>query len=126
MPHATSELKFEVVRKLDGGIEKIPYERSKLSPKMPLIFHTIGMLIEYLKRIFGHTKGNVYAQWIRENAYLRELVIELLDSLCNRDLFNENVIKQLKKEHIEGTKDNSIILGRITTLEIWLEEVLEK
>ena len=126
VPHATSELKFEVVRKLDGGIEKIPYERSKLSPKMPLIFHTIGMLIEYLKRIFGHTKGNVYAQWIRENAYLRGLVIELLDSLCKRDLFNENVIKQLEKEHIDGTEDNSIILGRLTTLEIWLQEVLDK
>jgi asparagine synthase (glutamine-hydrolysing) len=126
IPQATSELKFEVVRKLNGGIEKIPYERSNLNPKMPLIFHTIGMLIEYLKRRFGHTKGNVYAQWIRENAYLRELVIELLDSLCERDLFNEKVIKQLEKEHIDGTKDNPIILGRLTTLEIWLQEVLDK
>ena len=126
VPQATSELKFEIVRRLDGGIEKIPYERSKLSPKMPLVFHTMGMLIEYLKRRFGPAKGNTYAQWIRENAYLRELVSELLESLCKRDLFNENVIKQLKEEHMNGIKDNSIILGRLTTLEIWLEEVLDK
>jgi len=126
VPHATSELKFEMVRKLNGGIEKIPYERSKLSPKMPLIFHTIGMLIEYLRRKFGPTRGNVYARWIRENAYLRELVSELLEALCKRDLFNENVIKQLEEEHMNGIKDHSIILGRLTTLEIWLEEVLDK
>jgi asparagine synthase (glutamine-hydrolysing) len=63
-------------------------------------------------------------QWYRGNSTLRSFVDDLLESACERPVFDADRIRKLQREHLDG-KDNMLVIGSITTLEIWFQRHID-
>lgn len=60
-----------------------------------------------------------FARWIRQD--LKEEIKEILysNSFINRGIFNPEKIKEMLERHLTGNSDESWMLWRIITLELW-------
>ena len=76
--NAVSLLKLELVRKANGGLDTIIYERTGVPPFFPLIVHTvIEKAQRRVARLFFKKPDpyNIYATWYRENRNFAEHLI---------------------------------------------------
>jgi asparagine synthase (glutamine-hydrolysing) len=121
IPYAVSPLKLELVRKLDRGLERVPYERTGFSPARPLSLHAAG---------YGYIKGkemlanepSMYTRWYRESRPMRRFVDGLLDDATDRPFFDADAIASLRSDVASGESDAIRALTAITTVEHWLQE----
>lgn len=121
LPYAVSPLKLELVRRIDRGIDRVPYERTGFSPARPLALHAAG---------YGYIKGreiladepSMYTQWYRENGALRSFIDDLLDDACDRPFFDADAIADLRDDVLSGESGAIRALTAITTVEHWLQE----
>lgn len=121
IPYAVSPLKLELVRRLDSGLEKVPYERTGLAPARPLAAHAAG---------YGYIKGReiladdppMYAEWYRTNRPFRQFVDGLLEAATDRPFFDGDAIADLRAAVLHGESGAIRALSAITTVEQWLQE----
>jgi asparagine synthase (glutamine-hydrolysing) len=118
---ATSKAKVELVHRLDGGLEDIPYERTSLPPKRSMFLHTCAYLLNELDR---RNQGDDFDRWMRENKAFREFLRNLLDRLLGRGLFDAQAIEAIWKGQLSG-ENNASLLSALTTIELWYELFLD-
>ena len=124
LTHAVSELKLELIRRVNNGLESIPYERTGVSPRRPLWLHTLSQRYKSIKqRIDG--SNPMYAQWYRENDALRDAVDGWLDDAKERPVFDADAIEERRRRHLAGEQNNIQSLSVVSTVEIWLQNFVD-
>jgi asparagine synthase (glutamine-hydrolysing) len=64
--------------------------------------------------------------WYRNQPAVREFFDRLLDSACERSVFDGETIRRLRREHLSGEANHVITsLAAVTTLELWLQRNFE-
>lgn len=83
---------------------------------------------EYTQNIFksklfleNNRNFHDYNNWIRNNDELREYITGILldERTINRQYFNKKSIQEILDLHMSGKKDNSELIGRLLTFELW-------
>lgn len=126
IPRSMSPLKREVVRRLDGDLDEIPYERTGLAPKRPLALHDAGYVGKQLTwHLFTGRPGR-WNDWYRQNRAVRRTVNHWLDSARDRALFDGDFVERLRRRHLAGEADNWGLLSGILNLEVWMQQTVDR
>lgn len=129
VPYGTARYKLELVRRLDSGLEHIPYERTGVAPAKPMWQHAAGFVVSTgLDRLRSRpTYGGwtLAGRWYRDCDALRTKVDGLLDAACARPFVDGDVVADLRREHQRGDEDNVKPLACLTTAEHWLQTHLD-
>lgn len=120
IPYAVSPLKLDVIRRLNSGLDEIPYERTGLSPKRPLAVHAAGYGVMKSKQLLKREPA-MYTKWYRDNASMRAFVDSLLDDAKPRPFFDADGIEQLRAAVRDGESGAVRALSALTTVEWWLQ-----
>ena len=121
---AVSELKLELIRAVDNGLESIPYERTGVSPRRSIWVHTLSEQYKNVKQMFDGSSP-MYAKWYRENDALRRAVDGWLDDAKERPIFDANAIEERRRQHLAEEKNNIQSLSVVSTVEIWLQNFVD-
>lgn len=125
VPYGTARLKLELVRELNDGLDRIPYERTGVAPARPRWLHAAGFVLTTgLARLRSQpTYGGrtLAGEWYRHHDGLRRLVDGLLDDVCERAWVNDGTVRQLQARHHDGTGDYVRPLACLSTVEQWLQ-----
>ena len=121
---AVSELKLDLIRGVDSGLESIPYERTGVSPRRPLWLHTLSEQYKSIKQRFDGSSP-MYAKWYRENDALRRVVDGWLDDAKERPIFDADAIEKRRQRHLAGEENNVQSLSVVSTVEIWLQNFVD-
>jgi len=128
VPMATTKLKFELLRRMNGGMAAIPYGLSGLPVSYPQWAHVGGMgLRELATRLRESITGQptLIAEWYRKDPAMNSHINSLLDAAAGRPEFNAAAIRVLQQEHLSGRANNIHQISAITTAESWLQQYLE-
>lgn len=125
IPHEPTRAKLALVRRIDPDLAEITYERSKVKPSWPYPLHVLGfvgnVIVNRLRSNPTYGTGQQADFWIRDTeTSVHEEVTRLLDDACSRELFDTDAVRDEYDKHMDG-KNNASMLGRITTLEYWLQ-----
>lgn len=128
IPVGTSRMKLELVRRLNGGLEKIPYERTKLPPTYPEWAHGLGFVYrtgtDRLRGTITFGGRSMMAEWYRSHHGFRNLVDTLLDDATDRPFLDGGEIRQAQRETVTGEDDHMTLLSGVVTAESWLQQHL--
>lgn len=123
-----SELKLGLSRKLYAGLESIPYERTKVAPKYPMLVHEFSHIVSEVLRIFkekaGLGRNTMYNEWYRNNENFREVVDSYFNDAMDREIFNSQELQRLRSAHLKKEENNIKEIAAVTTAEIWLQQYL--
>jgi asparagine synthase (glutamine-hydrolysing) len=126
VPVGTSRMKLELVRRLDRGLESIPYERTKLPPTAPEWAHGVGFVARTVAdRAAGRiTYGgrSMLAAWYREHEGFARLVDDLVASAAERPIFDAKELHRAREQTRTGERDRTSLLSGVVTAEQWLRE----
>jgi len=124
IPHVPSKLKLRLLRELDGGLVDIPYEGTQFPPSYPHVLHGAGFVVKNVvqRTLSSSTLGN----WYRERDDFRAFVDRLLDSAARRDVFDREGIERVRATHLAGDADRIGFIAPITTVELFLQNVLDR
>lgn len=125
IPRSMAPLKLQISRQMNSGLEKIPYERTGLSPTRPMWLHDTKYVAKQLRWRFFDEKPEPWADWYRTNSKMSTFINGTLDDACSRELFDEAVIRRLQQEHLAEGKNNIRPIAAITTLEVWLQRYVD-
>lgn len=116
--YPVAPLKLELVRLMDMGLEKIPYERTGAAPEESMVRH----FFKYVKKSFFKSK-NIYdfRRLIREEN-LKKYIYSNIDFLCNLDIIDCDVAYNVLEKHMHGKADFSRLLGSLTTAGLFIEK----
>lgn len=130
---AVSTPKLKLIRILNGGLESIPYDRTGISPKYPLDIHTsklaIDRIINFTRRKLGSEiseQKHLTARWYRNNDDLQDKINKYLNDAKKRDFFDESKLEELRDQHLAKKENNISEIAAITTVEIWLQEHIDR
>ena len=117
--YPVSPLKLELIKLIDMGLEKIPYERTGATPEKNMYMH----FLKFAKKSFFKNK-NIYdfGRLIREEK-LKKYIYADIDYLCNRDLIDSDAVYGILDKHMRGKADFSRLLGSMTTAGLYIEKV---
>jgi asparagine synthase (glutamine-hydrolysing) len=125
VPYGASKSKLRLSRALNAELAKIPYERTRLPPAYPYYAHVAGFTLNTGVRLLlnqmthgGLSLGDV---WYRTDPDLREYVDDLLRSACEREFFDAEKIRELRREHLNEEQNHIMTLAPISTVEAWLQ-----
>ncbi|SFK70725.1 asparagine synthase (glutamine-hydrolysing) [Halogranum rubrum] len=125
IPFGTAEAKLELTRQLGYGLEKIPYERTKVAPERPLWMHAAGFVVgTSLQRVRGKTAyggRRMQSLWSIKDEGLKSKLTDLMEGAADREFFDSDQITQLSEEHFSGDVDHIGAISGITTVEQWLQ-----
>jgi len=126
IPYGVTPTKLSLTRALDPDLAAIRYERTGVAPKRPFPIHVAGFLTTTAAARLGRrtTYGgrSVPDMWYRNQPAVREFFDRLLDSACERSVFDGETIRRLRREHLSGEANHVITsLAAVTTLELWLQ-----
>ncbi|WP_049901206.1 asparagine synthase-related protein [Halococcus agarilyticus] len=126
IPYGVTRTKLALTRALDSDLAAIRYERTGVAPKRPFPVHVAGFLTTTAAARLGRrtTYGgrSVPDMWYRNQPAVREFFDDLLDSACERSVFDGEAIRRLRREHLADEANHMITsLAAITTLELWLQ-----
>ena len=126
VPYGTSIAKLGLCRRVCPDLAEIPYERTKLKPSRPYHLHVAGfvgnVLMGRLQSKATYASGSLADFWIRDReTEVHHRVAELVDDAVGRDLFDGDSVRRIYNEHMDG-ENNAGLLGRVTTLEYWLQQ----
>lgn len=125
IPYATTEVKLELMRELDGELDSIPYERTRVAPSRPLVEHAVGFVVttsidRLLSRQTYGGRGLV-GEWYRRNYEFRDRINTLLADACDRPFYDGDEIERLRDEHLDGEENHMGTISGIATVELWLQ-----
>lgn len=128
-------LYYKFLAKLSPEMARIPYQKTGVAPRMPMLAHRIGFLIKggykTLTRIIRQkTAGTVSLpmkmgypdidEWIRDQEaekYFRDILLS--ERTLSRGYFNKEAIKKMVDEHMSRSKDWGTQLCALLTFELW-------
>lgn len=129
-------LYYKFLTKLSPEMAKIPYQRTGVSPIMPMLFHRIGFVIKggykTLVRALRQKTGGMISlplkmgypdidEWIRRDRkmekYFRSILLD--ERTLSRGYFNPKFIARMLNEHKNGSKNWGIQLCALLTFELW-------
>ncbi|USZ69968.1 asparagine synthase-related protein (plasmid) [Halorussus salilacus] len=126
IPRSMSPLKREVLVELDGGLDRIPYERTGFAPARPLALHDAGYVGKQLRWKFLTGRPSIpWSDWYRDREEVREPVDGWLDAARDRDLFEGDAVEDLRRDHLAGEADEWNAISGICNLEVWIEQALD-
>ena len=126
IPRSMSPLKREVLVELDGGLDRIPYERTGFAPARPLALHDAGYVGKQLRWKFLTGRPSIrWGEWYREHDAMAEAVDDWLDSARDRALFEGDAVEDLRRDHLAGEADNWGAISGVLNLEVWMEQTLD-
>lgn len=129
VPYGTAPLKLELARALNAGTESIPYERTKVSPVRPIWQHALGFLvttsIQRLRQETTYGGKSMAGEWYRTHAGFRDLIDRLLNDACDRSFFDDGEIRRLQREHKNEENEHIRAISGVTTIERWLQLILD-
>jgi asparagine synthase (glutamine-hydrolysing) len=101
--------------KLKGGEKKYIF-RKAMAPMLP------SEVLRQKKASFGAPVD----YWLAND--LREMVDDLLDeaSISRRGLFRPDTVRRWVREHREGSRDWSMQIWQLLTLELWMQTFLDR
>ncbi|EMA08759.1 asparagine synthase [Haloarcula marismortui ATCC 33800] len=130
IPAGTSRGKLELARRLDYGLNGIPYERTKMSPSRPLWLHVVGFVADTAtKRLLGKNAyggRRLQEMWYEEHNEMRAMIDGLLDDACERAVFDADAIEDLRTAHQNGEANNLGPLAALSTVERWFQLHLDR
>lgn len=116
--YPVAPLKLELIRLMDMGLEKIPYERTGAAPREGMHMH----FIKFAKKSFFKNKDIYdFAKLIREEK-LKKYIYADIDYLCNRDLIDSDVIYDILDKHMRKKADFGRLIGSLTTAGLFVEK----
>ena len=126
IPYGVTQTKLALTRALDPNLAAIRYERTGVAPKRPFPVHVAGFLTTTaaarLRRRTTYGGRSVPDIWYRNQPAVRDFLDRLLDSACDRSVFDGEAIRRLRREHLADEANHMITsLAAITTLELWLQ-----
>ncbi|WP_171006553.1 asparagine synthase-related protein [Halalkalirubrum salinum] len=129
VPYGTSRAKLELIRRIDPELSKITYERTKMKPSWPYLFHVAGfvgnVVTGRLRSKATYGSGQLADFWLRDrDSELHDIVKGLVDDACSRALFNADAVSELYSAHMNG-ENNVSMISQITTLERWIATHLD-
>ena len=115
--YPVSPLKIDLIRLVDKGLEKIPYERTGASPGEGMYMHLLGFAKKSL------LKKNIYdfSKLIREGN-LRKYIYADVDYLCKREIIDNDVVYDVLDKHMRGKADFGRLIGGLTTAGLFIEK----
>jgi asparagine synthase (glutamine-hydrolysing) len=129
VPYACAPLKLDLVRRLNTGIETIPYERTSLAPTRPLWQHAVGFFSrvasDRLRRRPTYGTTSLSGRWYRTHDGLKNRIDSILDDAVERAPFDESGIRALQREHEQGAADRAHPLFAVATVELWARQYVD-
>ena len=125
IPRSMAPLKRDVLMKLDHDLDDIRYERTGMAPSRSLPLQDAGYVAKQLRWKFLTGRPSRWAEWSRESADVRETATEWLDSARDRDLFDGDVVEDVRRDHFSGAANNWGIVTGICNLEVWMQETVD-
>ena len=129
VPYGASKPKLRLSRTLNADLAKIPYERTRLPPAYPYPAHVVGFTLNTGVRLLldqmthgGRSLGDV---WYRTDPDLREYIDDLLRGASEREFFDEETIRELRREHLSEEENHILTLAPISTVEAWLRNYID-
>jgi asparagine synthase (glutamine-hydrolysing) len=124
IPHLPSKMKLMLMREVDGDLLDIPYEGTLLPPSYPHAIHAAGFVFKNAVK-YGMSSSTI-GNWYREDDDLRTFLDDLLAGAADRDLFDSGAVERVRKEHLAGKTDHISLIATITTVELFLRNVLNR
>lgn len=128
IPVGVSPAKLGLMRRLDGSLSQIPYERTNVPPSWPWPIHVGGFIggTAFDRLTSGQTYGGwgIPGTWYNADAGFRAYLDELIDAACERSLFDATTLERARERHRRGDADMMRLLAPVTTVELWLNRVL--
>ncbi|WP_327053596.1 asparagine synthase-related protein [Halomicrococcus gelatinilyticus] len=126
IPCGISPLKLEVMRTVGGDLNRIPYDRTGFGPATSKVAHGIGFTAKQAKKRLLDTRETMQGKWYRDDRRMNSFLNGLLDAVCDRDLFDGDVVRDYQEAHLDGETDNVAVISALTTLEHWRQTELER
>jgi len=130
IPYGTTKPKFRLLQSLHPELAEIRYERTGLAPKYPWPVQVAGFLgstaFARLRARTTYGGRGLIDEWYRENDVLRAKVDDLIESACDRGLFDGDRLRELQAEHHLGEANNIDVLAPVTTLESWFRRHVDE
>jgi asparagine synthase (glutamine-hydrolysing) len=123
IPLVPSRMKLELVRTMNEGGERLPYEATQLPPTSHYRAHNLAFLLRSaVERTFSERS---LSDWFRSNKQFRTYVDDLLDSAAERPVFDEKTISRLRREHESGDADHIFAISGVTTVELFYRNAID-
>jgi asparagine synthase (glutamine-hydrolysing) len=122
IPHVPSKLKLRLLRELDGDLADVPYEGSQLPPSYPHALHGAGFVVK--NAVQRTLSSSSIDNWYRERDDFRHYLDDLLASAASRELFDREGVERVRSLHLAGDADHIGFIAPITTVELFLQNVL--
>jgi asparagine synthase (glutamine-hydrolysing) len=126
IPYGISPLKLEVMRTVGGDLNQVPYDRTGFGPATSTVAHMIGFTTKQAKKRLVDTRDTMQGKWYRDDRRMNSFLNGLLDAVCDRDLFDGDVVRAYQQAHLDGETDNIPVISALTTLEHWRQTELEQ
>jgi asparagine synthase (glutamine-hydrolysing) len=124
IPHVPSPMKLRLMRALDGDLLDVPYDETQLPPSYPHALHGVGFVAK--NAVQRGLSTSTIGQWYRTDGPLRECVDDLLHSAAGRDRFDAGTLLDVREEHLRGDADHMEFIAPLTTVELFLRNVLDR
>jgi len=125
IPYGTTKPKFWLLKRLHPELAEIRYERTGLSPKYPWPLQVAGFVgstaLTRIRSKVTYGGRGLIDEWYRENDALRERIDGLVESACDRELFDGDRLRELRAEHHREEGNHVDVLAPVTTLECWFQ-----
>ncbi|WP_396613404.1 asparagine synthase-related protein (plasmid) [Haloferax sp. S1W] len=126
IPHVPSPMKLKLMRMLDrdGSLANIPYEGTQLPPSYPYAAHGVGFVAKNVVQR-GLSSSDI-GSWYRDNDTFQRYIDGLLWSAGDRSLFDGDAIVDIRQEHMRKKADRLAFLAQVTTVELFIQRILEQ
>jgi asparagine synthase (glutamine-hydrolysing) len=123
IPHVPSLMKLELARRFDDGSEQIRYQGTQLRPSRPHWMHGLGFVVTTAyERLF---LPRTITTWYESNDQFRALFDTSLDRAAELPVFDSAGVDRLREEHFRGTQDHFEALASISTVDLFVQTVLD-
>ncbi|SDM61533.1 asparagine synthase (glutamine-hydrolysing) [Halogranum gelatinilyticum] len=125
IPHVPSPMKLKLMRALDrdGRLSHIPYEGTQLPTSSPYLAHGVGFVAKNVVQR-GLSSSDI-GNWYRENDAFQGYLDDVLRSAASRDVFDADALTTLRAEHMAKKADRLGFLAQVTTVELFMQQVLD-
>ena len=124
IPHVPSRLKLELMRQIDPTLSRIPYDGSQLPPTVAHWLHGVGFVVR--NAVERSLSISTLGRWYRDDETMRSFVDGLVLSAAERDLFDADAVLGAREAHLAGDADHMSFVASLTTVELFLQEVLDR
>lgn len=130
LPTGIPRIKLDVLREYGGGLDRIPYERTGVSPARHRWLHTAGFVArEAAKRVrpgTGSPFANPLLTLYRNDDMAREFLDGLLADARDRPFLDADGVEAYRERTLRGEESDITPIAAITGLELWLQEYVDE